>query len=199
MRLDKIYTKVGDKGKSQLATGQRVSKSSLRLEAYGTVDELNSHTGLIRDYWQPYQQEHSGVNVSEQLLTVQHELFDTGAELASLNKSPGAFIEILQDERATSRLESDIDRMNTELAPLENFVLPGGHILNSQLHIARCICRRAERAVIRLHESEDVRPGLKIYLNRLSDWFFVLSRYVSLKLDCPEVQWQQPKSSRKKN
>ena len=198
MRLDKIYTKVGDQGKSQLATGQRVSKSSLRLEAYGTVDELNGHTGLIRDYWQPYQKELPDHNISEWLLKVQHELFDTGAELACLNKGSEAFIKVLQDEIATSRLESDIDRMNAELPPLENFILPGGHVLNSQLHIARCICRRAERAVIRLHETEEVRAGLRIYLNRLSDWFFVLSRYVSLQLNCPEVQWQQPESSKKK-
>ena len=195
MRLDKIYTRVGDKGTSLLATGQRVSKASLRLEAYGMVDELNSHIGVLRDLWAPHDEKFREANLSARLLRIQHELFDTGAELASVTREGPGSSAYLAAEQASTTLEKEMDQFNSTLSPLSNFVLPGGHPVNSQAHVARCICRRAERAVIRLHEEEEIRGSLRIYLNRLSDWLFILGRYTSGLLGVDEVLWQQKPSS----
>lgn len=173
-----------------LATGQRVSKASLRLEAYGTVDELNSHIGVLQDLWAPHDSGFPDSGLAARLLRIQHELFDSGAELASVAVESGNSY-ILAAEQATAILEHEIDQFNSSLPPLENFVLPGGHIVNSQAHVARCICRRAERAVIRLHESEEVRTSLRIYLNRLSDWLFIFSRQASKLLSADEILWKQ--------
>lgn len=192
MRLDKIYTKVGDKGTTMLATGQRVPKSSQRIEAYGSVDELNAQLGLLRDQTLQLQRAHPGLaEITKQLFTVQNELFDIGAELASVASTDTKSQPYQITEASIERLEGQMDTINEGLEPLKNFVLPGGHSINSQAHICRCVCRRAERITVRLHEEVNVRAELRIYLNRLSDWLFLASRFISKELSVPEVLWQQ--------
>lgn len=190
VRLSKIYTRTGDKGATLLATGERVLKSNVRIEAYGTVDELNSTVGMLRDtiVVDPRLQD-----LCEKLSKIQNELFDIGGELS-------VPLDVLDTERQqvvsmrdVSRLESEMDAFNESLPPLENFVLPGGHLANSTAHLVRTVCRRAERAVVRMSEQDAVRDEIRIYLNRLSDWFFVLSRELSRRLGVPEVLWAQNK------
>ncbi|MFK7822931.1 MAG: cob(I)yrinic acid a,c-diamide adenosyltransferase [Oligoflexales bacterium] len=191
MRLDKIYTKVGDKGSTLLATGQRVPKSSLRIDAYGTVDELNAQLGMLRDGANQEMQAYPSLNaIYDQIYLIQNELFDIGAELASLS-SDQTTNPCHISMKNIERLEQEMDHANEHLSPLQNFVLPGGHSLNSQAHICRCICRRAERRVISLHEDEPIRSELRVYLNRLSDWIFIMSRYICKELSVSEVLWQQ--------
>lgn len=190
VRLSKIYTRVGDKGSTMLATGERVLKSNVRIEAYGTIDELNSVVGLLRD---SITAESQLTDIAEKLLKIQNELFDLGGELSMP-------LDVLDTERQqvismgdVSRLEHEMDLFNEGLKPLENFVLPGGHIINSTAHLVRTVCRRAERAVVRMSEQDAVRDEVRIYLNRLGDWFFVLSREISRRLGVPEVLWAQNK------
>ncbi len=187
IRLSKIYTKIGDKGSTLLATGERVLKSNVRIEAYGSVDELNAVVGMLRDTLDARE----FAAVREKLACIQNELFDVGGELS-------VPLDVLNTERQqvvqmseVARLESEIDAMNEHLAPLENFVLPGGHLINSTTHLCRTVCRRAERAVVRMSEQDAVRDEVRIYLNRLSDWFFVLSRELSHQLGLQEVLWAQ--------
>ena len=196
MRLTKIYTKIGDKGTTLLANGDRVSKADARIEAYGTVDELNAVVGLLRD----------GVRSSalrgaepfdRMLFLVQNELFDLGSELATPSQVLDLSRQKVVSAAEIARLEQEIDEMNGKLAPLANFVLPGGHLTNSQAHLARTVCRRAERALVRFRESTpEVRGDTQIYLNRLSDWFFVLSRALSQAAGAPEVLWDQKRLER---
>jgi len=190
VRLSKIYTRVGDKGSTLLATGERVLKSNVRIEAYGTVDELNSMVGFLRD---SIAGDHRLSDLCESLLKIQNELFDVGGELS-------VPLDVLDTRRQqvvsmadVARLEQEIDLFNESLKPLENFVLPGGHLANSTTHIVRTVCRRAERAVVRMSEQDAVRDEVRIYLNRLGDWFFVLSREISRRLGVPEVLWAQNK------
>ena len=189
MRLDKIYTKVGDKGNTLLANGAKISKGALRIEAYGNIDELNSHVGLLRDHLQNIQNP-SFEQPNQNLLMIQHELFDIGGELATPTSENDKAQPKFQDH-SFLRLEAEMDEYNESLKPLKNFVLPGGHSINSQTHICRCICRRSERSIIRLHETEFVSKSIRIYINRLSDWFFILSRVFSQLLKVDEVLWQQ--------
>ena len=194
MRLTKIYTKVGDKGQTMLANGATVPKDSPRIEAYGTVDELNAFIGQLADRLKNLAAQSSASSLSDleaPLRFVQNELFDLGGELATP-------LEALQPERqqvvdgvAITRLESEIDLWNVNLEPLANFVLPGGHELNSLAHICRTICRRAERRLWALARSESVRAEPRIYLNRLSDWLFVLGRVLTHRLGGVEVLWNQ--------
>ncbi len=190
VRLSKIYTRTGDKGATLLATGERVLKSNVRIEAYGTVDELNSTVGMLRD---TIVTDSRLQELCEKLSKIQNELFDIGGELS-------VPLDVLDTERQqvvsmrdVSRLESEMDAFNENLPPLENFVLPGGHLANSTAHLVRTVCRRAERAVVRMSEQDAVRDEIRIYLNRLSDWFFVLSRELSRRLGVPEVLWAQNK------
>ena len=190
MRLTKIYTRVGDKGTTMLASGATVSKSSLRIDAYGTVDELNAVVGMLRDVLM--QQLH--INLSDliaKLSTIQNELFDLGGELAT----PALTLDTNRQQVVTGesiqRLELEMDEINKNLPPLANFVIPGGHIANSTAHLARTVCRRAERVLVALCEKEDVRDEARIYLNRLSDWLFVVCREISRKLTIEEVLWSQ--------
>jgi cob(I)alamin adenosyltransferase len=190
VRLSKIYTRTGDKGATLLATGERVLKSNVRIEAYGTVDELNSTVGMLRD---TIVVDSRLQDLCEKLSKIQNELFDIGGELS-------VPLDVLDTERQqvvsmrdVSRLESEMDAFNESLPPLENFVLPGGHLANSTAHLVRTVCRRAERAVVRMSEQDAVRDEIRIYLNRLSDWFFVLSRELSRRLGVPEVLWAQNK------
>jgi cob(I)alamin adenosyltransferase len=188
MRLTKIYTKVGDKGKTMLASGEKVFKYSDRIEAYGSIDELNAFVGELCDY---YLSSTPNGEFKKHLKTIQQELFDVGGELAT----PAKFLDTSKQQVVTkadiARLETEIDTFNEQLAPLTNFVLPGGHLLNSKAHICRTICRRAERLIVKLSESEEIREETRIYVNRLSDWFFVFSRLLSKKYQAEEVLWNQ--------
>lgn len=178
----KVYTKTGDEGKTGLIGGTRVLKSSLRIESYGTVDELNSYIGLIRDQ-----------KISEeqirQLIEVQDRLFTIGSSLAAdPEKSKMKIPDLLETD--VEALEKWIDEMDATLEPMTSFVLPGGHTTISFCHIARCVCRRAERVVIDLKQSDFVAPLVPIYLNRLSDYLFVLGRKLSSDLNVKEQPWK---------
>ena len=178
----KVYTKKGDKGQTSLIGGTRVPKSSLRIEAYGTVDELNSYIGLIRDAFT----ESYTVDV---LKEVQDRLFTIGAALASdPEKSKMAIPDLLEAD--VEFLEQTIDKMEASLPALKSFVLPGGHITASYAHIARCVCRRGERIAVDLSQNEFVADNILAYLNRLSDYLFVLSRYIIIKQGAEEISWE---------
>ena len=182
----KIYTKTGDIGETSLFGGRRVSKSDLRIETYGTTDELNSWIGLIRD-----------VNTNEVerelLKEIQDRIFTLGAELAAdpdnqKLKTPDLY------EADIEALEKGIDAMDAVLEPLKNFILPGGHVHVSYCHIARTVCRRAERLTVHLHKESEVHPLIIKYLNRLSDYLFTLARKMSKDLNAEEVNWIARKS-----
>ncbi|QIP15494.1 cob(I)yrinic acid a,c-diamide adenosyltransferase [Spirosoma aureum] len=179
----KIYTKTGDKGQTGLIGGRRVSKADLRIDAYGTVDELNSWIGLVRD--QP-------VNISQKdlLKEIQDRLFTVGAELATDPEKAvkRAMPAIIADDVAV--LEQAMDLMDAELPELRAFVLPGGHESVSFCHLARTVCRRAERLVIALNDESPVDDLVLQYLNRLSDYLFVLSRKMAQELEAEEVVWK---------
>lgn len=180
----KIYTKTGDAGSTSLIGGTKVSKSHLRIEAYGTVDELNSYVGLCKDLLE-------NKNSNSTLHEIQDRLFTIGAALAcDPEKETKMKIPDLKEEDITL-LENEIDKMNDALPPMKSFILPGGHPTVSHLHVARCICRRAERCCVRLQiEKNEVEPIIPKYLNRLSDYLFILARYAALKLDVREVVWK---------
>jgi len=176
-RLSKIYTRTGDDGTTGLGDGSRVPKDSLRVTAYGTVDELNCTIGMVLAI--------EGVNgaVRETLTQVQHELFDLGGELCI----PGM---AMIDDADIDRLESVLDGFNEPLPPLKDFILPGGGMAAAACHLARTVCRRAERDVIALSHVEDIRPQASRYLNRLSDLLFVLCRVLARASGHGEVLWQ---------
>ena len=178
----KVYTKTGDKGQTSLIGGTRVSKHHLRIEAYGTVDELNSHIGLIRD-------QDIDETVKKNLAEIQDRLFTIGSSLASDPEKSKMKIPDLKQEDV-SLLESEIDRMTESLPEMRSFILPGGHTTVSFCHIARCVCRRAERYTIHLSEKEFVADLVVIYLNRLSDYLFVLARKLAKELNVPEIPWK---------
>ncbi len=177
----KIYTKTGDKGKTSLFGGTRVSKADDRLEAYGTIDELNSYIGLIRDT-------QDSVERKNLLKEIQDRLFTIGSILATDKESKIAQVPDLL-ETDIEMLEKEIDRMDSKLLPMTSFILPGGHVNVSYCHVARCVCRRTERLTIKLSESVKVEPIIIRYLNRLSDYLFVLSRIVAKELGVDEVPW----------
>lgn len=178
----KIYTKTGDKGKTSLIGGTRLSKAHIRIDAYGTVDELNSYIGLLRD--QPVNE-----NRRELLKEIQDRLFTIGSHLAS---EPEQTKKILPDlvENDTALLEKEMDQIDAKVPPLRSFVLPGGHQSVSFGHIARTVCRRAERAVIALEQEEEVEEIVIRYLNRLSDYLFMLCRMMTYELKIEEVTWK---------
>ncbi len=175
----KIYTKTGDLGKTSLLYGKRVLKSDLKIESYGTVDELNAYVGLLRDT------ENELVR-KQFLLEIQNCLFVIGSNLAS-EKTDGSLSKIGLEEITT--IEQEIDKITSQLPELKNFILPGGHQKVSICHICRTVCRRGERMVVNLATQEKVDQNIIIYLNRLSDYFFVLSRLISQELGVEEVKW----------
>ncbi len=178
----KIYTKKGDSGETSLIGGTRVPKHHLRVEAYGTVDELNVCIGLIAD-------QHIDAADKTLLRTIQDRLFTVGAALASdPERSRMAIPDLLESD--VTLLEQAIDAMDAVLPPLQNFILPGGHTTVSFCHLARVVCRRAERVVTHLAEESAVEPLILTYLNRLSDFLFVLGRKTALDLQVPEIPWQ---------
>ena len=177
----KIYTKKGDSGKTSLIGGTRVPKHHLRIESYGTVDELNSYIGLIRD------QDISAQDI-EALLEIQDRLFTIGSHLAAdPEKSKMVLPELLEAD--ITFLENEIDRMDDLLEEMRSFVLPGGHTVVSYSHIARCVCRRAERIAVQLAEESEVDEKIISYLNRLSDYLFTLSRKLTKDLNAKEIAW----------
>jgi len=178
----KVYTKKGDTGTTQLIGGTRVPKSSLRIEAYGTVDELNSYIGLIRD--QEIEEKHK-----KRLLEIQDRLFTMGSLLAVDEK--GAKMKLPEViEKDVLNIENWIDDMESALEPMKSFILPGGDTRVSYTHIARCVCRRGERIVVDLNAASPVDPILLRYLNRLSDYLFVLGRALTKELNAQEIPWK---------
>jgi cob(I)alamin adenosyltransferase len=178
----KIYTRTGDQGLTSLFGGKRVSKADLRIDTYGTVDELNSWIGVLRD-------QDINVNRKTIMLAIQDRLFTMGSMLATEAGNTKVKIPTLHEEDIVE-LEKEIDLMEAVLAPLRSFVLPGGHQAVSFAHVARTICRRAERLATALHQSEFVDGAVIKYLNRLSDYLFVLSRKMAQELGTEESPWQ---------
>ena len=189
VKINKVYTKTGDKGETSLVGGRRVAKDEQRIESYGTVDELNSIVGVVRSL---SLQEDSGEiweGFRRVLQTIQQKLFDIGSELATHQEDTYKG-QIKATQLNVAWLEGIIDKINQKTEPLESFVLPGGEMINAFLHQARTVCRRAERQVIRFGRSAPVNPQLLAFLNRLSDLFFVLARWVCLQKKVPETLWQ---------
>ena len=180
----KIYTKTGDFGKTSLIGGTKVPKSDIRIDAYGTIDELNSFIGLLADH---FQHQHSRTALKE----IQDRLFTIGSSLAcDPEKEPLLKIPDLK-ERDVEWLEAEIDTMNNVLPSMKSFILPGGHISISTAHVVRCVCRRAERNCVRMVESElFVDPLVIKYLNRLSDYLFILARFIAHELKVDEIPWK---------
>jgi cob(I)alamin adenosyltransferase len=177
----KIYTKTGDKGQTSLIGGTRLPKHHIRIEAYGTVDELNSHIGLLRDVSE-------NTNEFDLLIAIQDRLFTIGSHLAADPEKNKMVLPPIHESDVTL-LENAIDQIDAQVPEMKSFVLPGGHVHVSYCHIARCVCRRAERAVLRLAENEHVEEIHSKYLNRLSDYLFMLSRKMSLDLKAKEMPW----------
>jgi cob(I)alamin adenosyltransferase len=184
----KIYTKTGDTGQTSLYGGTRVSKAHLRIESYGTLDELNSYIGLLKDQL-------ISSNLKDILLDIQDKLFIAGAILATppekeLLKNGTSRLNIQRiEEKEIEILENHIDNLEKDLPQMTHFILPGGHTTVSFCHIARCICRRAERIVVLLNENEAIDPVIMIYLNRLSDLLFVMARKLTSDLAVEEIKW----------
>ncbi|MZR29982.1 cob(I)yrinic acid a,c-diamide adenosyltransferase [Sneathiella litorea] len=180
VKLTKIYTRGGDKGKTSLGNGARVSKADARVEAYGDVDETNAVIGLVR------------LNVSgeadETLARIQNDLFDLGADLCTPEQENPKYPPLRVTKEQVVWLEEEIDRLNSELSPLNSFILPGGSQASAYLHLARTVCRRAERRMIVLGDSDTINPDAIAYINRLSDFLFVLGRYLNNK-GAEDVLW----------
>lgn len=185
-RITKVYTRTGDDGTTGLGGGQRVPKDSLRIEAYGTVDELNSVLGVALA---------SGVcePLRGPLARVQNDLFNLGSDLCFLESDKAQFKIPSIEPRHVDALEELMDTLSEELLPLENFVLPGGSPSAAQLHVARCVCRRAERLAIALAQREPIGPSVVRYLNRLSDALFVAARYENRAAGVAEPLWDSRK------
>lgn len=178
----KIYTKTGDTGTTALYGGKRLSKGDLKIEAYGTIDELNSHLGLVTTFFEEKE-------YSDLFNQIQSRLFDIGTHLAAETGKKNLILPEIP-EASITLLEQYIDKMNEKLPELKFFILPGGNRAAAVTHIARTVCRRAERTVVRLAEQEEILPILIQYLNRLSDFLFVLARKFSNDSNEPEIVWK---------
>jgi cob(I)alamin adenosyltransferase len=180
--INRVYTGVGDAGTTRLAGGQEVDKTDVRIEAYGTVDELNATLGVVA--------ESDGIDPAmlERIRRIQNELFDLGGELATLpeDRHPK---QALIGEDASTRLEQEMDAANESLPTLRSFILPGGGMLSARLHVARTVCRRAERRLVAMHRAAEQRAETLRYLNRLSDWLFVMGRVAVVQAGREEVLW----------
>lgn len=185
VRINKVYTRTGDKGQTRLAGGQTIAKDSLRIEAYGTVDELNATLGLICVLIAP---ESQFTDLQQKTTRIQNELFNLGSQLAVLPEDRRDNTPVIGEPDIT-RLEKEIDQMNDQLPPLTSFILPGGGEAGARFHLARTVCRRAERQTIRLQQEEQLDGTEVPYLNRLSDWLFVAGRYAAMKLGVDEALW----------
>ena len=184
--LNRIYTRTGDAGETALGTGERLSKAHIRIAAYGTVDETNAAIGVARLYLSELPK------LDAMLARIQNELFDLGADLCVPDRGEKLEFEPLRIlPKQYERIETEIDELNAELSPLRSFVLPAGHAAAAQLHVCRTVCRRAERLIVELKsvEGEHVSEGAIAYINRLSDFFFVASRWVNFKAGSGDVLW----------
>lgn len=191
MRITKVYTRTGDAGKTRLAGGQQVWKDSPRVDAYGTIDELNAAVGVVRVMNSGVGSEHSAAaQLEDELRWVQNRLFDIGSLLAT---APGQTFKNMPQVEAkdVTRLEQMIDRCQEDLEPLKEFILPGGGKVSGFLHQARTVCRRAERLCVALSKTEPVDPMIVKFVNRLSDALFVLARWVSKTQGEPEFLWER--------
>ncbi|MCD7977502.1 MAG: cob(I)yrinic acid a,c-diamide adenosyltransferase [Tannerellaceae bacterium] len=182
MKKSAVYTRTGDKGLTSLVGGQRVSKTNDRIESYGTIDELNSFIGLLM------------VELTDQqdldfLLFVQHKLFTIGSYLATDQACTELKIESKESEESIQRIEKEIDRIDSELPKMKHFILPGGSRSASLAHVCRTICRRAERRIYQLHEESPVEDAVLMFVNRLSDYLFVLARKECIKSNGHEIIW----------
>ena len=182
MKTNKVYTKTGDSGVTSLISGKRVPKHDIRIKAYGTIDELIVWLGLIRDIT-------TTTDIKATLLEIQKQLMTIAAELSveSEKELPKNLIPI--QPIAVKHIETKIDILTARLPPLKNFVIPGGHVLISYAHLARCVCRRAERYVTELDKEISISSTIIAYMNRLSDYFFTLSRTFALEFDVEEIKW----------
>ena len=179
----KIYTRGGDKGDTSLLGGKRVPKDSLRITSYGTIDELNSHLGLLRD--------HAKGTVDTLVVPIQEKLFSLGSRLASGNEQQADKFNVPQvTDDDVAAMEAEMDRMDAELPEMRNFILPGGHLAASQAHVCRTVCRRAERLVVELAREEAVPEIVVRYLNRLSDLLFVLARHLAHRDGVADTPWR---------
>jgi cob(I)alamin adenosyltransferase len=191
MRITKVYTRTGDKGQTRLAGGQQVEKDSLRVEAYGTIDETNAEIGVVRVFNADLVSTNSNAaRLEEELRWIQNKLFDIGGLLAT---APGQTFKNMPQitEQDISRLEHLMDSCEEELQPLKEFILPGGGKVSGFLHQARTVCRRAERLCVRLAREESIDPLIVPFLNRLSDTLFVLARWVARTQGEPEFLWER--------
>ena len=179
----KVYTKKGDKGNTQLLGGTMVKKNHVKLECYGTIDELNAFIGNL------YDQDISAIH-KENLLTIQSQLFNLGSRIAFDGKKEKIKLPNVTEENI-EMMEKEIDKMNASLPPLKNFILPSGLSIVSKCHIARAICRRAERNLVALGQEGKIDPLHLKYLNRLSDYLFVLARFILMENDTPSIEWQK--------
>jgi cob(I)alamin adenosyltransferase len=191
VRITKVYTRTGDRGETALVGGKRVPKDSLRIEAYGTIDELNSIVGLARVFNEESLDAGEGHRfLDEVLCRLQDELFDLGSELAT----PPEFFQqgmYRVSDNEIARLEKLMDKCQKDLEPLNSFILPGGGRVGAYLHQCRTVCRRAERDILRLSREEEINPEVIKYVNRLSDLFFVLSRWIAKQTGEQEYLWQR--------
>ena len=190
VRINRVYTKGGDKGQTSLVGGERVSKAAPRVECYGAVDELNAALGMVRT---ALEESPAGPELSPIIARVQNELFNLGAELATPDPERRARSPRIEDRHVTA-LEEEIDALNEDLPELRSFVLPGGGWTSSYLHLARTICRRAERLVVAVGEAEDLGEHALIYLNRLSDALFVFGRWAAFVEGGTEPLWEPEKT-----
>ena len=182
----KIYTKTGDMGETALFGGRRVSKAHARIEAYGLVDQLNAQLGIVALHVDDRE-------LSAFIQRVQSQLFDLGADLATpLDVKSDYIVRVSADQ--IEKLEQEIDQMETELSPLKTFILPGGSAAAAHLHMARTICRQAERATVHLSSIEQINENALIMLNRLSDWFFVMARLANHRQQIADIPWISPSS-----
>ena len=178
----RIYTGFGDRGKTRLYGGQVVDKDNLRVEAYGTVDELNSVIGLVITYVEKR-------TLTEDLQNIQYSLFELSAELATPDDKNEKSLDPVINEKNIKDLENKIDKIDSQLDPLKNFILPGGSRGAALCHLARTVCRRAERALISLNKAETISPRIIIYINRLSDFLFVLARFLNKENNIADLPW----------
>lgn len=181
-RITKVYTRTGDDGSTALGGGQRVGKDTLRIEAYGTVDEANSAIGLARAFG-------LAPEIDAPLASIQNELFHLGSDLCILEEDKASRPVPQIEDRHVTALEQLVDRLSEELPPLPNFILPGGSSGAAQLHVARTVCRRAERILVALSRREAVGPAVVRYVNRLSDALFVMARYENRRRGVPDTFW----------
>ncbi len=186
VRITKVYTKTGDNGMTRLAGGQEIPKTSLRIEAYGSVDELNAQLGVVAENLRVVNELNE---LRTKIVRIQNELFDLGSQLSVLPDDRRENTPLIKTEYI-ERLEREIDEMNVQLPLLKSFILPGGGEISVQLHVARTVCRRVERRVLCLGEAETLDGTEGPYLNRLSDWLFVACRFTAAKTGVEETLWK---------